>query len=141
MIRPAERTTILMLITLTGALSGCASWSPSPRRVGIEPLSPEQQQQLVGQFESNRNQAQRLAALDFWKRGDAASCEASLREILARDQRDAEARRLLADLYLEQGDRAASERELRTLLVHHPEDAAASQALAMLQDGAGLAAN
>jgi Tfp pilus assembly protein PilF len=132
-----SRSLALAAAMWLGSIGGCALWRTPPRPVGVKPLAPDEQRQVIGEYESRRNDALRQAALEAWQRGDTAACEKSLRDLLVRNERDAETRRLLADLYLEQGDRAASERELRTLLSHHPDDTAARQALRMLHQHAG----
>jgi Tfp pilus assembly protein PilF len=90
-------------------LSGCAT---TPQAIELEDITPvriERRQQLVEDFEAQRQEAQLAGATQLWEQGEMVACEERLGAILSSDPTYQGAVWLMAELKLSS---------------HHPEQAA-----------------
>ena len=127
------------LLAAAFVLSGCAGWES---RLVPPPVTPEREarkSEALQSFETRRDAMQLSAALDRWRSGDAAGCEAMLTAVVARRPDYNDARLQLGQVLWARGDAAAAEPHLRAVLDQHSRRADAHHALGLLLDGTGRA--
>jgi Flp pilus assembly protein TadD len=127
----------LLLIGLLAAFPGCAGWES---RLVAPPVTPQREarkSEAMQTFETRRDAAQLTAALDRWRSGDAAGCEAMLTALVQRRPDYSDARLQLGQVLWSRGDAAAAEPHLRSVLDKQPDRADAHHALGLMLDGTG----
>jgi len=118
-------------------LGGCAGWKSNLVAPPVTPERLERKADVVQAFEARRDAAALEAALDRWRSGDAAGCEARLRAILQRRPDDLEVRLRLGEVLAARGNADGAERELRAVLEKQPERAEVRHALGLVLVAAG----
>jgi Tfp pilus assembly protein PilF len=127
------------MVTLLSCAAGCAGWKSRLLPAPVTPQREERKSDAVRTFETQRDAAQVSAALDRWRSGDPAGCEALLAAVLARCPDDAEAQLQYGQVLWSRGDSAAAEPHLRAVLSAQPDRAEAHHALGLLLAGTGRA--
>ncbi len=123
--------------------SGCAGWGSFKKNIArnqaddIGPQRETRKDQVAQDFDKRRDDAQFNAAASAWQRGDAATCEESLQQLLGRNPIYRRARLLLADLYLFNGESDKAIDELSKAVAADSKDPIAQHSLAEALDAAG----
>jgi Flp pilus assembly protein TadD len=129
----------LLLLVLIAVLPGCAGWESRLIAPAVTPQREVRKSEAVRTFETHRDAAQLSAALDLWRSGDCAGCEAMLAAVVQRRPDYLDARLQLGQVLWSRGDAVAAEPHLLAVLEKQPERAEAHHALGLLQDGTGRA--
>jgi tetratricopeptide (TPR) repeat protein len=118
---------------LTLAL-GCATLKlPDPPQLTNTQLQ-QRKQEAVRQFEQQRDQAEFQSAQASWDRGDAKTCEDSLRRLLTRNPKHRDGRLLLVEVELADKRTAEACKEIQHALEDHPQDAQVQYAMGLTLD-------
>src|SRR4051812_365596 len=131
---------ILAISLLAVCSGGCANWNLFGKNVSrnqsedIGPQRETRKEQVAQDFDKRRDDALFNAAASAWQRGDTASCEQNLQQLLSRTPTYSRARLLLADLYLFNGQPDRAIEELSKAVAADPKDAAAQHSLAEALD-------
>ena len=120
-------------------MSGCKAWESQLIAPPVTPEREARKSEALRSFETRRDAMQLSAALDRWRSGDAAGCEAMLTAVVTRRPEHADARLQLGQVLWARGDAAAAEPHLRAVVDQHAERADAHHALGLLLDGTGRA--
>ena len=130
----------IVLLAALAQVAGCAGWESRLIAPPVTPQREARKSEAVQSFETRRDAMQLSAALDRWRSGDAAGCEAMLTVIVGRRPDYADARLQLGQVLWARGEGAAAEPHLRAVLESQPERADAHHALGLLLDGTSRAA-
>jgi len=120
---------------LATVVLGCANISaPNPRAKKAPASQKERKQEVVRQFDENRDRAEFEAAAASWERGDLKACEGTLRGLLERNPAHRDARLLMADVCLAGNRSPEALVHIRQALQDHPNDAQVQYAMGLLLD-------
>ena len=125
----------ILLLGWFAALPGCAGWEQRLIAPQVTPAREARKSDAVQTFESSRDTAQVNAALDRWRSGDPAGCEAMLTTVVSRRPDHLDARLQLGHVLWSRGDAAAAEPHFRAVLEKQPERAEAHHGLGLVLDG------
>lgn len=126
-----------VVLASIASVTGCAGWESQWIAPPVAPQREARKSEALQSFEARRDAVQVSAALDRWRSGDAAACEAMLIAVVTRRPEHADARLQLGQVLWARGDAAAAEPHLRAVLENQPARADAHHALGLLLDGTG----
>ncbi|MGD9722403.1 MAG: tetratricopeptide repeat protein [Pirellulales bacterium] len=130
--------TLCLLLVALAAGSGCAAFHRlSANHKDIDPKQAKREDETLESFESQRDQAQLMAAHARWREGNLRACREALEGLLARNASHVEARLLLVQVLLSEEKFDVARGYLEQLQTERPADARVQHTLGLVLELSG----